>query len=56
MQKTVFIPNRSGYAELFEWADGNKRNENRNGYTVTLDAEGKLVIANEGDVNIIGSC
>ena len=52
-----FYSNRSGYAELFEWADGNKRNENRNGYTVTLDAEGKLVIANEGDVpiGVVGS-
>ena len=39
----------SCYAEMFEWADGNSRNEDRNGFTVTLDANGKLRVADEGD-------
>lgn len=42
--------NNTGYAELFEWADGNNRNENRNGMTVTMDkTTGKIRIADEGD-------
>lgn len=44
-----FYTNNSCYAEMFEWADGNSRNENRNGFTVTLDANGKLRVADEGD-------
>ena len=39
----------TGYAEMFEWADSNSRNENRNGFTVALNSEGKLVVADEGD-------
>ena len=45
--------NNSCYAELFEWADGNSRNENRTGFTVTLDSNGKLRVADEGD-KVIG--
>lgn len=41
------------YAEMFEWADGNSRNEDRNGFTVTLDANGQLRVADEGD-KIVG--
>jgi len=48
-----FFANSTGYAELFEWADGNKRNENRNGYTVSLNSKGQIVDATEGDT-IIG--
>lgn len=44
-----FLSNKTGYAELFEWADGNPKNENRNGFTVTLTDKGQLQIADEGD-------
>ena len=44
-----FYTNKNCYAELFEWADGNSRDENRNGFTVTLDSSGKLRVADEGD-------
>lgn len=43
------VTNKTGYAELFEWADGNNRNENRLGFTVTIDTQGKLRVADEGD-------
>lgn len=45
----AYHSNSTGYAELFEWADGNSRCEDRNGFTVTLDANGKLRVADEGD-------
>lgn len=45
--------NKTGYAEMFEWADGNPRLQDRTGYTVAIDATGKLIVADEGDV-IIG--
>lgn len=48
----AFYSNNRGYAELMEWADGNSRRENRNGYTVTVDNQGKLKVADEGDVVI----
>jgi hypothetical protein len=38
---------------MFEWADGNPRLQDRTGYTVAIDATGKLIVADEGDV-IIG--
>lgn len=41
--------NRTGYAEMFEWADNNNRNEDRCGFTVTLDKTGKICVADEGD-------
>lgn len=44
--------NRTSYAELFEWADGNTRNEDRFGFTVAVNEEGKLVVADEGDLPI----
>jgi len=47
--ETGYFSNSTGYAELFEWADGNQKNEERIGLTVTLNAEGKLVVADEGD-------
>lgn len=47
--ETGYFSNSTGYAELFEWADGNQKNEDRIGLTVTLNAEGKLVVADEGD-------
>ena len=43
-----FISNKTGYAEMFEWADGNSKNENRLGFTVALK-HGKLIVADEGD-------
>lgn len=45
----TYYSNGTCYAELFEWADGNSRNEDRNGFTVTLDTNGKLRVADEGD-------
>ena len=45
--------NKVGYAEFFEWADGNHKNEDRTGFTVTLNGNGKLVVADEGD-EVIG--
>ncbi len=44
-----YYSNGTCYAELFEWADSNSRSEDRNGFTVTLDANGKLRVADEGD-------
>ena len=49
----AYVSNGSSYAEMFEWADGNNRNEDRIGFTVALDAKGKLRVADEGD-NIVG--
>jgi tetrahydromethanopterin S-methyltransferase subunit F len=49
---TVFV-NHRGYAEYFEWLDGNSRNENRVGHTVSIDKNGKLRLADDGDV-IVG--
>lgn len=37
--------NGTGYAEMFEWADGNSRNENRTGFLVSIDRSGKLEVA-----------
>ena len=48
----AYHSNGRGYAEYFEWADGNNRNENRNGFTVTVDSSGKLKVADEGDTVI----
>lgn len=45
--------NNTGYAEMFEWGDGNPRKEDRTGYVVTLSPKGQLVVANEGD-DIVG--
>ena len=47
--ETGYFSNSTGYAEVFEWADSNLNNEDRLGYTVTLNAEGKLIVADEGD-------
>ena len=44
-----YYSNGTCYAEMFEWADGNNRGEDRNGFTVTLDSNGKLRVADEGD-------
>jgi len=51
--ETGYLSNQVGYAELFEWADLNSKNENRYGFTVSLDANGKLQIA-DGDDTVIG--
>ena len=48
-----FYSNKVGYAEFFEWADGNHKNEDRTGFTVTLNSNGKLVVADEGD-DVVG--
>lgn len=49
-----FFSNSSGYAELFEWADGNNKNEDRVGLTVALNSQGKLIDANDDNEQIIG--
>lgn len=41
------------YAELFEWADGNKNNEDRAGKFVTLDGD-KIKFAKPSDDHILG--
>ncbi len=51
--ETGYLSNQVGYAELFEWADLNSKNENRYGFTVSLDATGKLQIA-DGNDTVIG--
>jgi len=51
--ETNFVSNRTGYAEIFEWEDGNHRNEDRTGLTVTLNEHGQIRIAGEGD-DVIG--
>ena len=47
-----YFSNKVGYAEFFEWADGNHKNEDRAGFTVALNKNGKLVVADEGDLVI----
>lgn len=49
-----FFSNSTGYAELFEWADGNPQDEDRSGLTVALNDEGKLIDASDDNENIIG--
>jgi hypothetical protein len=49
----AYYSNSACYAEMFEWTDGNNRNEDRNGFTVTLDGNGKLRVASDGD-KIVG--
>lgn len=44
-----YATNKTAYAEMFEWADKNARKEDRIGFTVTVDNNGKLRIADEGD-------
>lgn len=51
-----YFSNKVGYAEFFEWADGNHKDEDRTGFTVALNSNGKLIIADEGDLVIGGSC
>lgn len=48
-----FFANGSGYTELFEWEDGNPKDEYRNGFTVTLNNRGQIRLATEDD-RIIG--
>jgi hypothetical protein len=40
----------SGFAEMFEWADGNPNNQDRSGYTVVLDHDDKIRIAQPGEI------
>lgn len=44
-----YFSNKVGYAEFFEWADGNHKAEDRTGFTVALNSNGKLIVADEGD-------
>jgi len=47
-----YFSNKVGYAEFFEWADGNHKEEDRSGFTVAVDTNGMLVVADEGDTVI----
>ena len=47
-----YFSNKVGYAEFFEWADGNHKNEDRAGFTVAINTNGKLIVADEGDIVI----
>ena len=49
-----YFSNSTSYAELFEWADGNPRNENRIGLTVAVNDSGQLIDANDDNEKIIG--
>jgi hypothetical protein len=42
----------TGFAEMFEWADGNPLNEDRAGLTVALYSGDKIRVANANDVPI----
>jgi len=42
----------TGFAEMFEWADGNSNNEDRTGLTVALYDGDKIRVANANDVPI----
>lgn len=44
-----FFANGSGYTELFEWEDGNPKDEIRNGFTVALNKRGQIRLATEDD-------
>lgn len=46
--------NASGYSEFFEWEDGNARNENRNGFTVTVTEAGKIRVADDDNDAVLG--
>jgi hypothetical protein len=48
-----YYSNNTGYAEMFEWCDKNAKGENRIGFTVCLDANGKIEVS-APDVNPIG--
>lgn len=49
-----YFTNSTGYAELFEWADGNVRNEDRIGLTVAVNEKGQLIDAGDDNESIIG--
>mgnify|MGYP003652389028 CR=1 FL=1 len=49
-----YFSNSTGYAEAFEWADGNPNNEDRNGLTVAVNNEGQLIDAGDDNETIIG--
>ena len=51
---TITASTTADYAEYFEWSDGNKNNEDRIGYFITLDNEDKIKIANSEDEYILG--
>jgi hypothetical protein len=51
--ETGLYSNSTGYGELFQWADENTKDENRVGFTVALNENGKLVLASDGD-KVIG--
>lgn len=53
-----FNPLGSDYAELFEWHDGNKKDEDRTGYFVTITTDGKIKKAKNTDeiLGIVSAC
>ena len=53
-----FFSSGSDYAELFEWHDGNKKDEDRTGYFVTITTDGKIKKAKNTDeiLGIVSAC
>lgn len=49
-----YFTNSTGYAEAFEWADGNPNNEDRNGLSVAVNEQGQLIDAGDDNETIIG--
>ena len=49
-----FLASGADYAEMWEYADGNPKNEDRRGYFVTVDENNKIHIANAEDDYILG--
>ena len=49
-----YFTNSTGYAEAFEWADGNPNNEDRNGLSVAVNKQGQLIDAGDDNETIIG--
>lgn len=52
MSGNSFYSNNNGYAEMFEWADQNTRNEDRCGFAVALNEDGKLIMPGDEDTVI----
>lgn len=51
---TVFS-NTNGYAEFFEWQDGNRRDEDRTGMTVSINKDtGKIYVADDETDDVLG--
>lgn len=52
--QTQYVTGGADYAEYYEWSDGNPLGEDRVGYFVTFDSEGKIKYANTPNEYILG--